>query len=511
MLCDIINLTPTRKSDPVVSNPKEEQRAVPVPKTFDQGTKTATVTANQSSEFQDSSQRTSMAESATVVANLMKEAMSKPTLELFKFDGNPTAYSRFISVFESTLEATENDDRRKLLYLIQHCTGKAKSLIDYCLLLKPTQGLAKAKQILYENYGKKNMITRSYINALLDGPSIKPDDPTALINLAQKLEECSTTLEHLHYFSDLNCFKNLVKIIRRLPSALQTRWLRSAAKIKEEGREPRFSDVRKFVAKEAVVVKSSYAPAINKNKKPAHVPKYSAHSTVIERSKSRPAVPRSLICWSCSANHYVWDCPNFKRKSVSERLQFMRQARLCDNCAKRGHVSRYCLAKPGCNVSGCTRRHHFLLHTEFGDSRPTSSSAATRGSSDSTPQQSQVSTSNFSGATVIKSANNMCLNVVPVKISSGSKTVLIYAFLDEGSTATLCDERLLDLLQITGKPAKFAISTVNERADIHRGSKVTLTVNSLAGGEPLNLQNVLSVKRLLALRNQPLTKDELQA
>ena len=75
-------------SDLVASNPKEEQRAVPklsVLKTFDQGTKTATVKANQSSEFQDSNQRASIAESATVVANLMKEAMSKPTLKLFKF------------------------------------------------------------------------------------------------------------------------------------------------------------------------------------------------------------------------------------------------------------------------------------------------------------------------------------------------------------------------------------------------------------------------------------------
>ena len=155
-------------------------------------------------------------------------------------------------------------------------------------------------------------------------------------------------------------------------------------------------------------------------------------------------------------------------------------------------MSRYCLAKPACNVSGCTRRHHFLLHTEFGDSRPASSSAATRGSSHLTPQQSQGSTSNFSGATVTKSANTMCLNVVPVKISSGSKTVLSYAFLDQGSTATLCDDRLLDLLQITGKPAKFAISTVNERADIHRDSKVNLTINSLALGKHLNLLNVLS-------------------
>ena len=135
----------------------------------------------------------------------------------------------------------------------------------------------------------------------------------------------------------------------------------------------------------------------------------------------------------------------------------------------------------------------FFLHTEFGDSRPASSSVATRGSSDSTPQQSQGLTSNFSGATVTKSANSMCLNVIPVKIS-GWKTVLSYAFLDQGSTATLSDERLLNLLQITGKPAKFAISTVNERADIHRGSKVNLTVNSLAGGKPLNSQNVLFVK-----------------
>ena len=63
--------------------------------------------------------------------------------------------------------------------------------------------------------------------------------------------------------------------------------------------------------------------------------------------------------------------------------------------------------------------------------------------------------------------------------------MLSYAFLDQVSTATPCDERLLDLQQITGKPAKFAISTVNERTDIHQGSKVNLTVNSLAGGVSL--------------------------
>ena len=111
---------------------------------------------NNLSKFQDLVPQTNVQNSATAVANFMKEAMTKPTLELFKFDGNPTAYFRFISVFETTVEAVEVNDTRKLLYLIQHCTGKAKSLIEYCLLLEPARGFAKAKQILYENFGKKN-------------------------------------------------------------------------------------------------------------------------------------------------------------------------------------------------------------------------------------------------------------------------------------------------------------------------------------------------------------------
>ena len=109
----------------------------------------------------------------------------KTILKLFKFDGNPTTYLRFMSVFESTIETVESDNKVKLLYLIQHCTGKAKSMIEYCLLLEPSHGFAKAKQILYETYGKRNVIARSYITNLLDGPPIKNDDSKALVDLAQ--------------------------------------------------------------------------------------------------------------------------------------------------------------------------------------------------------------------------------------------------------------------------------------------------------------------------------------
>ena len=461
--------------------------------------------------------RPQLRESMNAVVDVMKEAMAKPNLELFKFDGNPTTYSRFIFTFETAIEQSEPDDRRKLLYLIQHCTGKAKSLIEYCLLLNPAEGLAKAKQVLYENFGKKNTIARAYIKTLLDGPDIKYDDSNALISLSQKLEECSTTLEHLHYFSDLNCSENIAKIVRRLPASLQTRWLRFSAAIESEGREPNFVDLKRFVLSEANIVKSSYSTAVGQKSKKTvgqKVTKFSTHSTLVSGAKNQQSLTNK--CAFCLSNHSLWDCSEFRRKPVQERLQFMRQKRLCDNCGKRGHVAKYCFSRPACTVVGCNRKHHSLLHCsrrEASPATPCSASTSTK-SATATPaptaQPTTNATSNFTGASAVKSNSNVFLNVIPVEVVTCGKSMMTYAFLDQGSTTSLCDKRLLDQLQVSGEPAKFSISTVNEQT-LRQGCKVNLTVCSLAGNETLVLRDVLSVDRLPVSPNPSLSTDELKA
>ena len=88
--------------------------------------------------------------------------VNKPNLELFKFCGEATTYTRFIATFKATIEANERDYRLKLLCLLQHCEGKAKSLIQHCVLLDPEIGYAKAKQLLNENFGRKSLIARAY-------------------------------------------------------------------------------------------------------------------------------------------------------------------------------------------------------------------------------------------------------------------------------------------------------------------------------------------------------------
>jgi len=60
--------------------------------------------------------------------------MNKLNLELFKFNGDATTYIRFINTLETTIEKIESDNHMRLLYIIQHCEGKAKSIIQYCVL-----------------------------------------------------------------------------------------------------------------------------------------------------------------------------------------------------------------------------------------------------------------------------------------------------------------------------------------------------------------------------------------
>ena len=95
-------------------------------------------------------------------------------------------------------------------------------------------------------------------------------------------------------------------------------------------------------------------------------------------------------------------------------------------------------------------------------------------------------------------------------VETGSKSVLTCAFLDQGSTTSLCANRLLNLLDISGEPTKFSVTTVTDCSTLRKGEKVNLTVRSLTGDE-INLQNVLSVDQLPVVPNPALTSHEFEA
>ena len=126
-------------------------------------------------------------------------------------------------------EDTEEDAALKLTYLLQHCTGDAKYLIDDCAMLDPFIGFGTAMERLQERFGQGHVIARSYIEGVTNGPMIKLNDVAALMKLQTDMVKCQTVLSRLEFTSDLDSTGTLASIVKRLPDSFQLKWARRSA------------------------------------------------------------------------------------------------------------------------------------------------------------------------------------------------------------------------------------------------------------------------------------------
>ena len=229
--------------------------------------------------------------------------MDFPKIEILKFSGNPLDFVRFMKTFELNVESLIQDSSRCLLLLIQHCDGEAKKLIEFCLLLDPDEGYRKAKNILKENFGRKNVIARAHVERLHSEVNIKNDDERSLVKLAHDLEECELIFKELNLHSDINNFESIAKIVRRLPHASQTRWVKVASKIEKIGQDPTFNDLVNFVKGEAEVSRSAYVKVLTQRHK--RVNKFSTNMTSVSEETQGNGNLQSKKCSLCSGEHIL--------------------------------------------------------------------------------------------------------------------------------------------------------------------------------------------------------------
>ena len=193
------------------------------------------------------------------LANILQEGFNLPKPELLNFNGHTLDYCKFISNFVTNIESKVDDPRLKLSYLIQYCTGEARRSIEDCVLLEPNEGYLRARRILHDSFGRPHNVARAYIERLLNGPKIASGDKDGLISLSRDMEKCEITLSKMGFNSDINNSANLRRIVSRLPFAIKGRWAEKADSLfQNEGREPIFTDLSKFIKERARVASSMY-------------------------------------------------------------------------------------------------------------------------------------------------------------------------------------------------------------------------------------------------------------
>ena len=349
-------------------------------------------------------------------------ALPKPDLSIF--DGNPLEYWSFFRSFENTVVRNAMSESEKLMYLLQYTTGDAKKTIECCVVMNTSKGYMAARKLLQERFGHPYTIASKFVGEITEGPQIKPSDRTGLLEFADRLKNCEHTLESMGYLDEINSADNLRRIVQRLPFHLRTKFVEVEDTIQQSGRRPSIKDISGFVA----------AKCGNQGNQSSC------------GSGSGHLNAKILDCPACNWNHVLMKCQNFERKTFDEHAQIMRKAQLCHNCFQYGHIARGCLAKGACQVYGCKRRHHTLLHPPFlqrSNVNQASEESATQSTqTPPSPRDAQAAqatslppTQGGQSNTTLARSGKVCLRIVPVKVRSrdSNKELLSYALLDNGS------------------------------------------------------------------------------
>ena len=215
----------------------------------------------------------------------------------------------------------------------------------------------------------------------------------------------------------------------------------------------------------------------------------------------------------CDGIHQLWNCEQLKKKSYENRMKIIRDAKLCDNCFKVGHLAKGCMQKSSCYIAGYNGKHMTIIHPpeetsaasletrEIHEDNETSSSSHPRGSVNA----DHVSQNHSIGAGVrgpdsdaMRTGGKVRLRIVPVRVrgKQPGQMVETYALLDSGSDVSLCDEKLIHELGISGVTRNFFLTTQEKKESSKSGLEVTLTIDSINSQSSLEIPKVWTVDRL---------------
>lgn len=434
------------------------------------------------------------------LASSLHEGFNLPKPELFTFSGNPMDYCKFMKNFETNIEAKVSDNQQRLSYLIQYCVGEAKNSIEDCVLLDTNEGYNRARSILFSRYGRPHVIARSYVEKLVYGAQIKASDVEGLSKLSLEMQKCEITLSKLGFSSDIDNSENLRRIVKRLPMHLRVKWVDVAHSITESGREPRFKDLSRFIEQKSHIAASMYSIDLTKEKfdkgNKKHDSSVKVSTYAMNNAHAELSVKPESTCLCCKGTcRYIEQCTKFKSMSLVERTKLVSKLKLCFNCLKGKHFAKDCRKPKACTVIDCCHdfKHHLLLHNWV---KSGVDNAATKVSINCSASENNVKN---------------CLGIIPVVVKgSNGNTCSTYALIDDGADKTLCDRRLIEMLETKSRPVTFHMTTATAQKVRQEGREVDLQVHAVNGGSTLDLRKIWSVARLPISKNSAISNKDIK-
>ena len=135
-----------------------------------------------------------------------------------RYDGDPLRYHQFIRQVEDRILNIyrQTDPGHALQLLLQSTTGRARKLIENCIMLPPSEALKEALNLLYRSFGSPDVVIKAHLKRVCEGPPVGTDE-RHLQDFYTELVNCKMVLESANATHLLNAVSTAEDIFARFP------------------------------------------------------------------------------------------------------------------------------------------------------------------------------------------------------------------------------------------------------------------------------------------------------
>ncbi|XP_055585033.1 uncharacterized protein LOC129737892 [Uranotaenia lowii] len=401
-----------------------------------------------------------------------RQVMAK---DLPNFSGNPQEWPLFFVTFRNTTVSCGFNDAENLARLQRCLTGEAREAVSSSLLSPDL--VPEIIETLHMLYGKPEILLHSIIQKLRATPPPKEDNLRSIINFGLAVKN---TVNHMSaaslddYLSDPMLLQEMVQ---KLPTQMMIEWSRFKRKVPGANLRTFSTYMSDLVSVSADVV----IPEVGKPNKSNRQKLYYHHEQEMEGEKqNKPQDYIKRTCGYCSdTGHRIYQCEQFKALDIDGRWKAIKERQLCRICLAF-HKRWPCRSNKDCGTDGCRSRHHHLLHDPA------------KMSNRNTESQEQVEHHNHHYTT-----SSSLFRYLPVVLEGNDKRVEIFAFLDDGSTATFLETSVAKELGIRGPEDSLSISWTGNISREEKGSqRISLSIGGTQLKSRFILNNVRTVQQL---------------
>ena len=410
----------------------------------------------------------------------------------------------------------------------------------------PAGALKEIWDTLKERYGSNDIVASCITRKLDKLKNIGHEDDEGAIEVIEDLHalcllirRLSSRCESLKHYSSPEGMKLLW---RKMPESFKRKWKVFYSDQMERGLPITFDHLVDHINR---FIRINSNPMFRKEPTKGRARTLRTEVETVSNVESRKSKTCSLHPESKS--HYLTDCVAFKNYSYEKRREHAIKNRLCFNCLRK-HFSSACNANVCC--SKCSGSHITLMHSDKNsDKTPSDKSSDKTPSdkssdkipSDKTPKDSRFKkrekpeknnspiesnkeeshalrtsadreSNSSQGISTPKSSEEpnvfrttpgdsktrVCSKTLPVKIrsASGAQPLECLAIIDEQSSHTFIDERLVELLEVPEEDLyenNYTLTTLERLQTCIHGLKVNkLEVKATSGGNWIKLPPVLT-------------------